>query len=54
MAVPQDLAVILSGATVLGLAVAAVALTRVNVSSGVVAVSSETVPARSTERTGAL
>ncbi len=52
MAVPQDLAVILSGATVVGLAVAAGALTRVNVSSGVVAVSPEEVPARSTERTG--
>ncbi len=54
MAVPQDLAVILSGVTVLALAVAAVALTRVNVSSGVVAVKAEAVPARSTERTGAV
>ncbi len=54
MAVPQDLAVVLSGVTVLGLAAAAVALTRVNVSSGVVAVSAEAVPARSTERTGAV
>ena len=52
MAVPQDLALGLSGLTVMGLAVAAVALTRVNVSSGVVAVSREAVPARSTERTG--
>ncbi|HNV24961.1 MAG TPA: hypothetical protein PKI21_01775, partial [Nitrospira sp.] len=54
MAVPQDLAVVLSGVTVLGLAAAAVALTRVSVSSGVVAVSAEAVPARSTERTGAV
>ncbi|MCC6964660.1 MAG: undecaprenyl/decaprenyl-phosphate alpha-N-acetylglucosaminyl 1-phosphate transferase [Nitrospira sp.] len=54
MAVPQDLAVILSGVTLLGLGVAAVALTRVNVSGRVVAVSAEAVPARSTERTGAV
>lgn len=53
MTVPQDLALGLSGLTVVGLAVAAVALTRVNVSGGVLAVSPEAVPARSTERTGA-
>lgn len=52
MAVPQDLAVVLGGFTVVCLAVAAVALTRVNVSTGTVAVSAEAVPARSTERTG--
>jgi UDP-GlcNAc:undecaprenyl-phosphate GlcNAc-1-phosphate transferase len=54
MAVPQDLALGLSGLTVIGLAAAAVALTRVNVSNGVVAVSHEAAPARSTERTGAV
>ncbi len=54
MAVPQDLALVLSGVTLLCLAGAAVALTRVNVSNGIVAVSSEAVPVRSTERTGAL
>ena len=54
MAVPQDLALVLSGVTLLCLAGAALALTRVNVSGGVVAVSSEAVPVRSTERTGAL
>jgi UDP-GlcNAc:undecaprenyl-phosphate GlcNAc-1-phosphate transferase len=54
MTVPQDLALVLSGVTLLCLAGAAVALTRVNVSNGIVAVSSEAVPVRSTERTGAL
>ncbi len=52
MAVPQDLAAVLSGVTVLGLSVAAVALTRVNVATGTVAVIAEAAPARSTERTG--
>ncbi|MBA5873372.1 MAG: hypothetical protein GDA66_02310 [Nitrospira sp. CR1.2] len=53
MAVPQELALGLSGLTVVGLAGAAVALTRVNVSGGVVSLSPEVTPARSTERTGA-
>ncbi|MDR4479640.1 MAG: MraY family glycosyltransferase [Nitrospira sp.] len=54
MAVPQSIAVILSGVTVLGLAAAAVALTRVNVSKGIAAISRDAVPPRSTERTGAV
>ena len=37
---------------VLALSVAAVALTRVNVATGTVAVIAEAAPARSTERTG--
>ena len=52
MAMPQDLAVVLSGVTMLCLASAAVALTRVNLSTGTVAVSAEAASVRSTERTG--
>jgi UDP-GlcNAc:undecaprenyl-phosphate GlcNAc-1-phosphate transferase len=54
MAVRQDLAVILSGITILCLAVAAVALTRVNVSSGSAASTTEVSASRPAERTGAL
>ena len=54
MAVPQDLAMLFSGVTLLCLGVAAVALTRVNVSGGAAAIRAESVTARSTERTGAV
>ena len=53
MAVPQNLAVILSGATMASLAMAAVALARLNVSGGVPGLNSEAAP-RSVERTGTL
>lgn len=54
MAVPQDVAVILSGVTMMGLAAAAVALTRVNVSKGGAALNAEAISARPTERTSVL
>jgi UDP-GlcNAc:undecaprenyl-phosphate GlcNAc-1-phosphate transferase len=54
MAVPQDVAVILSGVTMMGLAAAAVALTRVNVSKGGAALNAEAMSARPTERTSVL
>lgn len=53
MTVPQQLAVILSGLTLLCLAGAALALTRLNVSSGVPGLSSEAA-SRPAERTGVL
>jgi UDP-GlcNAc:undecaprenyl-phosphate/decaprenyl-phosphate GlcNAc-1-phosphate transferase len=53
MTVPQQPAVIVSGLTLLGLAVAALALTRLNVSSGVPASNSDAT-SRSAERTGLL
>ena len=53
MAVPQNLAVILSGLTMIGLALAAVALARLNVSERVPGFNSEAAP-RPVERTGAL
>jgi UDP-GlcNAc:undecaprenyl-phosphate GlcNAc-1-phosphate transferase len=53
MAVPQNLAVILSGLTMVGLALAAVALARLNVSESVAGLNSEGTP-RPVERTGAL
>ena len=53
MTIPQQLAVILSGVTLLCLAGAAVALTRLNVSSGVPGLNSESA-SRSAERTGVL
>ncbi|MFO0765309.1 MAG: hypothetical protein U0231_00640 [Nitrospiraceae bacterium] len=53
MSVPQDLALVLSGLTLLGLGVAAVALTRVNVSAGL---PNATTPQPSTQagRSGAI
>ena len=53
MAVPQNLAVILSGLTMSGLALAAVALARLNVSERVPGLNGEAAP-RPVERTGAL
>lgn len=53
MAVPQNLAVILSGATMVCLALAAGALTRLNVSGGIPGLNSETAPPP-VERTRAL
>jgi UDP-GlcNAc:undecaprenyl-phosphate GlcNAc-1-phosphate transferase len=53
MAVPQNLAVILSGVTMAWLAAAAVALTRLKVSTGVPRLNSEAA-SRPIERTGAL
>ncbi|HVG01804.1 MAG TPA: hypothetical protein VM842_02895, partial [Nitrospira sp.] len=53
MAVPQNLAVILSGLTMVGLALAAVALARLNVSESVAGLNGEGTP-RPVERTGAL
>jgi UDP-GlcNAc:undecaprenyl-phosphate GlcNAc-1-phosphate transferase len=53
MAVPQNLAVILSGMTMACLALAAVGLTRLNVSGGAPGLNSETA-SRPAERTGAL
>jgi UDP-GlcNAc:undecaprenyl-phosphate GlcNAc-1-phosphate transferase len=53
MAVPQNLAVLLSGFTMVGLALAAVALARLNVSERMPGLSSEG-PTRPAERTGLL
>ncbi len=53
MTVPQNLAVMLSGATMVCLAAAAAALTRLNVSAGVPGMQSEAA-SRPVERTGAL
>jgi UDP-GlcNAc:undecaprenyl-phosphate GlcNAc-1-phosphate transferase len=53
MAVPQNLAVLLSGLTMVGLALAAVALARLNVSERIPGLSNEG-PTRPAERTGVL